>query len=120
MSRKLWLAAGWLQVVAVALLCLWPLPKLPGPELPWVDKLYHAAAFGQLMWWFAVGSPRDRWPAIALRVLGFGIGIELAQGVVPYRSASIADAVADAVGVFIAALVARITPRRLFSWEPRV
>lgn len=119
MTRALWFALGWLEVLGVTVLCLWPLRELPGPDLPWSDKLYHLGAFGLLMWWFAVALPRARWPFTALGVLGLGVFIEFAQGFVPFRSPSLADVVADALGVLAGAVLARLTPRALPAWQPR-
>lgn len=118
MTRALWLRLGWLQAVGITLLCLWPLRELPGHELPWSDKLYHVAAFGLLMWWFAVAMPRAQWLRTGLQVFALGVAIELAQSLVPYRAPSFYDALADAAGVVLGALGARLTPFRLPAWRP--
>jgi len=119
MTRALWFGLGWLEALGITVLCLWPLRELPGPNLPWTDKLYHLAAFGLLTWWFAVALPRARWLSTALCVLGLGVFIEFAQGFVPFRSPSFADVVADALGVLAGAALARLTPRALPAWQPR-
>jgi len=119
MTRALWFGLGWLEALAVTVLCLWPLRELPGPDLPWTDKIYHCAAFGLLMWWFAVALPRTRWPLTALGVIGLGIFIEFAQAFVPFRSPSFADVVADALGALVGAVLAWLTPRALPAWQPR-
>jgi hypothetical protein len=118
MTRALWFGLGWLQALGFTVLCLWPLRQLPGPDLPWIDKLYHGAAFALLMWWFAVALPRARWPLTALYLVALGVGIEFAQGFVPFRSPSLADVLADALGVLAGALVARLTPGQLPAWRP--
>ncbi len=118
MTRALWFRLGWLQALGVAVLCLWPLRELPGPDLPWTDKLYHVGAFGILMWWFAVALPRARWWSTGLCVVGFGVLIEFAQAFVPLRSPSVADVLADALGVLVGALLAWLTPARLPAWRP--
>ncbi len=117
LSRRAWLAAGWLQTVALVVLCLLPLERMPGPDLPWTDKLYHAASFTLLMWWFAVAVPRGQWPRTALLLALLGIGIEFAQGFVPLRAPSFADVVADTLGVLLGALLARCTPAGLPAWR---
>lgn len=118
MTRTLWFGLGWLQATVITIACLWPLRELPGPDLPWTDKGYHAVAFGCLMWWFAVALPRARWPTAALCVVGLGVAIELAQAWVPYRSPSFADVVADALGMLAGALLASLTPCALPAWRP--
>jgi VanZ family protein len=117
MMRALWFCLGWLQALGITVLCLWPLRELPGSDIPWSDKLYHAAAFGSLMWWFAVALPRSRWWRTGLLVLGLGVAIEFLQGFVPFRAPSLADALADGLGVLVGALCAHRTPRRLQAWQ---
>ncbi len=118
MTRALWFRLGWLQAIGITVLCLWPLRELPGPDIPWNDKLYHLAAFGLLMWWFGVALPRARWLRTGLLVLALGVGIEFAQGYVPFRAPSAPDALADGLGVLLGALLAHFTPRRLPAWRP--
>jgi VanZ family protein len=117
-ARRAWLLAGWLQVLAVVVLCLLPLQRLPGPDLPWTDKVYHAAAFALLMWWFAVAQPAAARRGTALWLVLLGVGIEFAQGFVPFRAPSLGDVVADALGVLPGWLAAHATPRALPAWRP--
>jgi len=117
LSRRAWLAAGWVQTLALVVLCLLPLERMPGPDLPWTDKLYHAASFTWLMWWFAVALPRGRWLRTALLLTLLGIGIEFAQGHVPLRAPSVGDGMADTLGVLLGALLAHVTPAGLPGWR---
>lgn len=116
MTRAAWLRLGWLQTAALVFLCLIPLTSLPGEDIPFSDKLYHALAYTQLMWWFAVALPRRAWWRVGLSLAMLGIGIEIAQAYVPFRGPSVADAVADGLGVLLGAAAARITPFRLPCW----
>lgn len=118
MTRTLWFGLGWLQAIGITVLCLLPLRELPGPDGPWTDKVYHLAAFGLLMWWFAVALPRARWPVTGLAVVLLGVCIEFAQGFVPFRAPSFADAIADTAGMLAGALLAWLTPRGLPAWRP--
>ena len=90
-----WLFAG--ALVGVLVLAL--IPGGNGPD--WfenADKLRHAAAFITL---WAIGRRAGLKPAwaLALGLLGFGIGIELAQALTPYRDSSVGDVLADAAGI---------------------
>ena len=70
-----------------------------GPDwFPHADKLRHAAAFIAL---WAVGRRAGLKPswALALGLLAFGIGIELAQALTPDRESSLGDVLADAAGI---------------------
>lgn len=117
-GRRTWFLAGWLQVAAVIVTCLLPLARLPGPDLPWTDKLYHAGAFALLMWWFAVAQSPASHRRAALWLVLLGIAIEFAQGFVPFRSPSLDDVIADSFGVICGWLAARVTPPALPAWRP--
>lgn len=100
---KLWLACGWLQALGVSILSLLPLRELPGPAFSHLDKLYHAAAYAVLMAWCACATPVARRARLAGWLLVLGVAIELAQRYVPYRSSSLGDGLADALGIVIGA-----------------
>jgi VanZ family protein len=117
-GRRAWFLAGWLQVLAVIVVCLMPLERLPGPDLPWTDKAYHVGAFALLMWWFAVAQPARSRRYSALWLVLLGLAIEFAQGFVPFRAPSVGDLVADALGVLPGWMAARATPRALPAWRP--
>jgi len=118
LTRRLWLGLGWLQTLGLVVLCLLPLTALPGHEIPWSDKIYHCASFALLMWWFTVAQPRTQWRRTGLLLILLGTAIEFAQGFVPLRSPSLADALADVGGVLLGAFVAHLTPTRLPAWRP--
>ena len=94
--------AGWcLSVVGAAYLSL-----LPGLDLPgdfWnADKLYHMLAYtwlGALPVWCFADARRGRAAAYGMVVLG--ALLEWGQSLVPGRTASMGDAVANALGVFL-------------------
>ncbi|EMA46729.1 VanZ family protein [Halococcus saccharolyticus] len=73
------------------------------------DKWTHAFAYAGLaatLLYASVSSDRGS-SRVALAVVltvGFGIGVELVQWPIPYRTASTADALADAVGAGVLAL----------------
>jgi VanZ family protein len=93
---------GWyLAMVAVTVLALLPIEHLQMPVFDWWDKAQHALAFVVLTGWALL-----LWPQAAMRValsmLVYGAGLELAQWAVGWRFAEWADLAADAVGVFVA------------------
>ena len=92
---------GWyLAMVVVTLLALLPIEHLQLPVFDWWDKAQHALAFVVLTGWALL-----LWPHAAIRValgmLAYGAGLELAQWAVGWRFAEWADLVADAAGVFV-------------------
>ncbi|MGN8213704.1 VanZ family protein [Halococcus salifodinae] len=73
------------------------------------DKWTHAFAYAGLtatLLYASVSSDRgsSRIALAVVLVVGFGIGVELVQWSIPYRTASAADALADAVGAGVLAL----------------
>lgn len=97
---------GWcLAMVAVTVLALLPIEHLQLPVFDWWDKAQHATAFAVLTCWALLLWPQ--WSVrVALGMLAFGAGIELAQWTVGWRFAEWADLAADAAGVLVAWVVA--------------
>lgn len=98
-----------------------PLKQLPGPDFELADKVWHLAAFGGLAALLARAlahfgraeqlAARDA----ALISAGLGASLEVLQSLTPYRSAELADLVADALGALLAyfalrALASRAAP----------
>jgi|AntDeeMetagen134_2_1112570.scaffolds.fasta_scaffold00327_18 VanZ family protein len=74
-----------------------------------VDKWSHALAYAGLaavLVYASMSSNRgtDRLILAVVLAVGFGIGIEFVQWPIPYRTASAADALADAIGAGVLAL----------------
>lgn len=106
-----------LTLYAVAILFLGTRRTLtfPGDEILSYDKLLHAVAFGGLgvlgfrLLGYQLPHLRKRWInglSIALASL-VGLGLELIQSRLPYRSMEFADLVADIVGAFVFVLGAQ-------------
>jgi hypothetical protein len=88
--------------LAVQLVLLyWPRAVNPSGGLPW-DKLVHALVFGVVMWTgVRAGIPARPWLAVSL---AHAVLSEVLQAtLLPHRSGDPWDAVADAVGVLLAA-----------------
>ncbi len=91
--------------LAVAIVAITTLALMPGQEVPvttsW-DKLDHWLAFFALSFLANHAFPqRSFWRAIALALVAYGIGIEVAQSLTPDRDADAMDVVADSVGICI-------------------
>jgi VanZ family protein len=110
----LWLALGWLGVLAILWLSLTPSP--PQIDIEQGDKLAHALAYAALMFWFCQlhGSRRAR-TGFALGFVALGIAIEFMQRATGYRSFELWDMAADAAGVLIGWLIARVEGGRLLA-----
>lgn len=69
--------------------------------LPFSDKVVHAFSYGLLMLWFAGLYARNRHGWIALVVLTLGLGLEIIQSQLSYRSFDPFDLLANALGVAV-------------------
>ncbi|WP_257385850.1 VanZ family protein [Tahibacter caeni] len=115
-----WRGIGRGLLLASLIVALLPAPAGMG-RIAFGDKIAHLAAFAFLMLWYAqiYALPSERLRC-ALGLIGFGLGIELLQSLVPYRSADVWDLVADAAGVGLGLLLARTPLGGLLSrCEPR-
>ena len=99
----------WLPALAVAVALLVASAVPPGPAggaagpLP-LDKLLHGAGYAALAGTLVVGLATGERSAERVAALsfcgavGYGVAIELVQAGVPYRTASLTDAGANALG----------------------
>lgn len=88
-----------LDAIVISVLAFTPL------ELPAVvslnDKISHALAFLSLAFLSDYSFPNQRYRRIAMACMLYGISIELIQIFIPNRLFSLADIVADGVGLAI-------------------
>jgi len=95
--RYLWLFGGLCLIGLVLYTTLMPSSALPITVTN--DKAAHAITFVILMVWFC-GIFKLRFvPLVAVALLLFGILIELLQQSLAYRSAELADGLADIAGI---------------------
>jgi len=94
------------MVATVIALSLAPAAPLPEVTVDYDDKIAHGFAYGTLMVWFAVITVRDTWVRVALRLFALGAGLECCHALLPYRSASFADVLANTGGILLGAIVA--------------
>lgn len=109
MVERLWRYgfAGCLVVVTVLML----LPANGGQLLPGQDKMLHGLTFMLLYLVGARGFPlpgQRKWLFGGL--LGYGILVELAQGLTGYRSMELLDALADFAGLVVGLVWSRRKP----------
>jgi VanZ family protein len=90
-----------------------PLKSLPGPDFELADKLWHLLAFGGLTALLSRALRHFRRSALqaaglaALLASGLGALLELFQSLTRYRSAELADMLADTLGAVLAYVALR-------------
>lgn len=86
-------------------LALLPADMLTAPVFNWWDKAQHAVGFAILGLLGRVAYPNTRPCKLFAGLLGFGVAIEVAQYIAGWRFGDPLDAVADGVGLLLAAAV---------------
>ncbi len=97
-------------LLVIAYLAFAPADQVPGTPS---DKLNHVLAFAVLAWLADKAYPGGhqapyRW----LLLLGYGLLIEVVQGLIPYRELSLLDFAANAVGILLYNGIARMRAQR--------
>lgn len=108
--QSLWRAALVLALAGILWLALRPQPG----GVDWfehADKLRHAAAF-LVLWVLTRRSSGAASGLLMAALLAYGVLIEVLQGFTPNREPSVADVLADAVGIAIGVLTDRWAPVR--------
>lgn len=111
--RLLWLAIGWGLVALVVALSLVPSPPQSGFDQG--DKVGHLLAYATLMGWFGQLYPPG-W-RLALAFVALGLVLEILQGLSGYRQASMADMLANTLGVVLGGWATRRWPHVLSRME---
>jgi hypothetical protein len=102
----LWWTAGWIILALVTWGSLSPAGQEPPVWWP-RDKVLHFSAYCTMAFWFAGTMQRRLYPYLALFLLIFGGGIEIAQGLMGYgRDADWRDLLANAMGIGTALILA--------------
>jgi VanZ family protein len=100
---RLFMLLFWLLLAVITALAVFPKPPAAA-SLGW-DKLNHLAAFVGLGLLARAAWPRAGWTPWLGGLMGYGLLLELAQGLTPTRSAEAADLLADGAGLAVAALL---------------
>jgi VanZ family protein len=117
--KYLWPAIGWSLIILV--LTLTPGEKLPEVGIFQIDKFVHFFVFGLLMILSSYGLKKifttthfRANPVLvgSLYSIGLGITVEILQLFVPNRSFSLADIVANTIGVGLGYLIFRFLSNR--------
>ena len=114
MPRLPWLPLPLTRLVlALALIAITVLALVPGPAVPvttaW-DKLDHGLAFFTLALLAEQAFPGwPFWRGLALGLVAYGVGLEIAQGFTPDREASLLDVLADGIGIAIYGAARQLT-----------
>lgn len=94
--RRLWLFLGFVMIAAVVVLSLIPVEVEMGGDS---DKLAHFFAYGSLALWFGmIFAGRGRQLGIAVAFTALGVALEFVQGWTGYRTFSVGDMIANALG----------------------
>jgi|TARA_B110000914_G_C15418310_1_gene425289 VanZ family protein len=119
--RWLWWSLGALLLIAVLVVCLTPL-RVPAAVLFYNDKLMHVLTFVMLTVWFG-GLQRNqslRGRVILLATLcAYGVLIEILQSQTAYRSAELADLLADLLGIVVGLGLLSVGLYRWPAWVER-
>jgi len=116
-----WYSAGILLLLAVLGAALlpqfwpWNLGGIGGGIFN--DKWAHLLTFAVLALWFAGQYARQSYWRIALGLLCFGVLIEICQSMLTYRTAEVADFVADVIGIVLGLVIAMLG---VGGWSARV
>ena len=84
-------------------------PSPPAIDFKASDKVGHLAAYGVLMFWFCrLYLPRRTRLLYGVGFTAMGIGLELIQGLIGFRTYDVLDMAANTLGVLLGAALAAI------------
>lgn len=113
---KVWLGLGWMFIAGAVVASLVPVQQQPPTHMS--DKLEHSLAYALLTVWFTGAYPRSSYARIGLAMLALGIGIEVAQGAMPFgRQMDFRDVIANSLGIIVGLVIAWIG---LGGWAQRI
>lgn len=117
---RLKLIRAWYLLGLLMLLIVGALSLMPAPEVGVNDKLGHVITYFVLGAWFGLLAPNRlvlSWTVVGL--LGYGILLELLQGITSYRFAEWADVVANGGGILMGSLIYFTPMTRLLALVDR-
>ena len=115
--RRIWLLVGFGMVAAVVVLSLIPVKMDLGEDS---DKLAHFLAYGSLSLWFGmIFTGTSRQFGITVAIVALGVVLEFLQGLTGYRTFSIADMIANALGAALGWGLAQTPLKNGLAWIER-
>ena len=115
--RRIWLLVGCGMVAAVVVLSLIPVEVDLGEDS---DKLAHFLAYGSLSLWFGmIFTGTSRQFGITVAIVALGVVLEFLQGLTGYRTFSIADMIANALGAALGWGLAQTPLKNGLAWIER-
>jgi VanZ family protein len=111
--KKRWLIFG-IVITATVGASFVPVSTAPEPAQKMhaaSDLLWHAATYAVVATAGFYAADQDRWVFVAVGVFAVGACVEVAQGFIAYRTASLFDAAANAVGVSVSLAAASLTKK---------
>ena len=115
--RRIWLLVGCGMVAAVVVLSLIPVEVDLGEDS---DKLAHFLAYGSLSLWFGmIFTGTSRQFGITVAIVALGVVLEFLQGLTGYRTFSIADMIANALGAVLGWGLAQTPLKNGLVWIER-
>ena len=117
---RLWYLLGGILLILVAITSL-----IPVPDIGVGDKTAHVVTYAVLSGWFsllAIDCAALGYSALGL--MGYGVMIEVLQGLTGYRHAEWADLLANTLGIGVGLLAYPLALRRLLvlvdTWLARL
>ena len=105
------------MVAAVVVLSLIPVEVDLGEDS---DKLAHFLAYGSLSLWFGmIFTGTSRQFGITVAIVALGVVLEFLQGLTGYRTFSIADMIANALGAALGWGLAQTPLKNGLAWIER-
>jgi hypothetical protein len=115
--RRIWMLLGFGMVAAVVVLSLIPVEVDLGEDS---DKLAHFLAYGSLSLWFGmIFTGTSRQFGITVAIVALGVVLEFLQGLTGYRTFSIADMIANALGAALGWGLAQTPLKNGLAWIER-
>ncbi len=114
--NRWWVAVG-VYAAIVFVLSVIPTEHLPGAEVPHLDKVVHLCEYLLFAWVLVQAIRTSQMPErdyllwAWIYATSYGLLMEVIQLMVPWRSAELGDAVANAVGAAIGVWIGRRIPR---------
>ena len=114
--RTVWTAFAVVLALVIGVVSMLPPRGTPGPQIADLGEtralLLHALGYLLLALAAMLAQRAPRPVVTAIAIIGYGVVLELFQGLVGVRSAQVTDALANAAGAIVGVTVAALVLRR--------